>query len=56
MERGKDLLRLVFSWSLEDILNDDLYRDRVWLLMLITFTYPSFIVPLPLLPLLKHSY
>ncbi|KAL5076958.1 hypothetical protein RYX36_015942 [Vicia faba] len=30
MERSKkDLVRLVFSWSLEDILNDDLLRDKV---------------------------
>ncbi|XP_061360518.1 uncharacterized protein LOC133304491 isoform X2 [Gastrolobium bilobum] len=29
MERGKDLVRLVFSWSLEDVLNNYLYRDKV---------------------------
>ncbi|CAJ2640612.1 unnamed protein product [Trifolium pratense] len=30
MERSKkDLLRLVFSWPLQDILNDHLFRDRV---------------------------
>ncbi|XP_057430060.1 uncharacterized protein LOC130723122 [Lotus japonicus] len=26
---GESLLRLVFSWSLEDVLNDDLYKDKV---------------------------
>ncbi|XP_027334796.1 uncharacterized protein LOC113849239 [Abrus precatorius] len=29
MERGEGLVSLVFSWSLEDILNNDLYRDKV---------------------------
>ncbi|KAK7305621.1 hypothetical protein VNO77_43527 [Canavalia gladiata] len=29
MEGDESIVRLVFSWSLEDILNDDLYREKV---------------------------
>ncbi|RDX70408.1 putative helicase MAGATAMA 3, partial [Mucuna pruriens] len=38
MENGENLLRLIFSWSLEDILNNDLYKDKVRLLIPITFS------------------
>lgn len=28
--KGKNLIDVVFSWSLSDILNEDLYKDQVF--------------------------
>jgi hypothetical protein len=29
--QSESLIRVVFSWSIQDVLNRDLYKDRVWL-------------------------
>lgn len=50
MEKGENLLRLIFSWSIEDILNNDLYKDKVKQIprtfLLVSYYLESFILPL----------
>lgn len=50
MEKGENLLKLIFSWSLEDILNNDLYKDKVKQIprtfLLVSYYLKSFIIPL----------
>lgn len=31
--KGKSLIDIVFSWSLSDILNEDLYKDQVFIFL-----------------------
>ncbi|XP_058787781.1 uncharacterized protein LOC131662104 [Vicia villosa] len=55
MERSKkDLVRLVFSWSLQDILNDDLFRDKVRRIPT-TFSSGSHYLDSFILPLIEET-
>ena len=37
--KGKSLIDVVFSWSLSDILNDDLYKDQVFIFLPFFFEF-----------------
>ncbi|XP_020216261.1 uncharacterized protein LOC109799987 [Cajanus cajan] len=50
MEKSEGFLRLIFSWSLDDILNNDLYKDKVKQIpttfLSVHYYLNSFILPL----------